>query len=196
MTLAHCCKAQCFHKESQGYMNILYGQPAMMNTLGGADNGLHGSLLPVLKTQNGQAWGIVGTAPEIPVKSPVTGNYGMFIDAGNTSLHQTVIRKFPIFIAVGSEPLVGVGAVFIGKANCNAITIMGPQFLYESIVQLSGPFAFQKGNDGPAADDEFGTVPPDTVRRIGQSNSGGGSTVPAIFRKADFFRCTISGEWG
>ena len=127
VTLAHCCKAQCFHKESQGYMNILYGQPDMMNTLGGADNGLHGYLLPVLKTQNGQAGGIVGTAPEIPVKSPVTGNYGMFIDAGNTSLHQTVIRKFPIFIAVGSEPLVGVGAVFIGKANCNAITIMGPQ---------------------------------------------------------------------
>lgn len=51
-----------------------------------------------------------GRPSECPFRLPNR----MLVDAGKPSLHQTIGRKFPILIAVGTEPITAIVVVFTG----------------------------------------------------------------------------------
>jgi hypothetical protein len=72
----------------------------------------------------------------------------VFVDAGQAALHQAVFRELPVLVAVGAIPLAGIVMVFVGEANCNAVAVVGPQFLDQAVLELARPFALQQADDG------------------------------------------------
>src|SRR6266404_842509 len=69
------------------------------------------------------------------------------VDGRVAKSHQTIVAKLPILIAVGAKPIPGVVVPFVSEAHRDAISSESPELFDQPIVQLLGPFAFQKLND-------------------------------------------------
>lgn len=128
---------------------------------------------------------MVGPASERPSEFPFLFLDRVLVDTCETSLHQTIGRKFPILIAVGTEPVAAVVAVFIGIPHGNTVFGKGPELLDEPVVQFRCPFSFQKRLCLGASGRKFSAVAPFRVLGIGQSNPRRVAAVPAIFGEAD-----------
>ena len=50
----------------------------------------------------------------------------MLVDAGDAPTHQTIGIKFPILVTIGPKPAAAVVAILIGKADRDAVAVMGP----------------------------------------------------------------------
>jgi hypothetical protein len=64
---------------------------------------------------------IVGAPPQRPIKFPLDLANRQVVDAGMTGLHQAVFIEFPVFVAVGTEPVACVVVPFIGEADGDAM---------------------------------------------------------------------------
>src|SRR6266853_2670645 len=69
------------------------------------------------------------------------------VDGRVAKSHQTIVAKLPILIAVGAEPIPGVVVPFVSEAHGNTISGVCPELFDEPVIQLFGPFAFQKLDD-------------------------------------------------
>jgi hypothetical protein len=103
-----------------------------------------------------------------PVKQSVRLFDGQIVDAGVTCLHQACIIEFPVFVAVGTVPLPIHIMPFVGEAHGDTVVRMRPEFLDQPVVEFLGPFAGEKCDDLLSALQEFATVAPLAVRRVGQ----------------------------
>ena len=63
------------------------------------------------------------------------------IDAGLTSAHQAVLGKFPVLIAMGSEPLTLGVVPLILETNSDTVVAARPDLFDQFVIQLFGPFA-------------------------------------------------------
>jgi hypothetical protein len=66
---------------------------------------------------------------------------GQIVDARDSGAHQTVLVKFPIFIAVAAEPMSAVVTPFVGEAHSDAVLLKCPEFLDQPVVELATPLA-------------------------------------------------------
>ena len=76
--------------------------------------------------------------------------------------------KFPILVAIGTEPMAAVIAIFIRIADGDAVAGERPEFLDQSIVQFLGPFAREETFGFFAVVGKFGAVTPFGVEGVGQ----------------------------
>ncbi len=63
------------------------------------------------------------------------------IDARDTTLHQAMLIKFPVFIAISTVPMTGVVMPLIGKTHGNTIILTSPEFLDQPVVELPRPLS-------------------------------------------------------
>lgn len=69
---------------------------------------------------------------------------GQIVDAGDTSAHPPVRRKFPVLVAIGAEPMAGLIAPFIGKAHSDPVFRPCPQLLDQTVMMFALPFSGQE----------------------------------------------------
>jgi hypothetical protein len=51
---------------------------------------------------------------------------GEVVDAGITPPHEACGVEFPVFVAVGAEPVAGIVVPLVGKADSDAMAVEGP----------------------------------------------------------------------
>ena len=100
-----------------------------------------------LKTQVAQSRVVVGAPSAWPVKLALRLLDRQVIDAGVPRIHQTLVIKFPILVAVSAEPTARVIVILIRKPNRDAIAGESPQFLDQPVVELSVSLPREEGND-------------------------------------------------
>jgi hypothetical protein len=71
------------------------------------------------------------------------------VDTSITVVHQSVLVKLPILIAIRAKPVAGIVAPIIRKTNRDSWPVQSPQFLYETIIKFLVPFAGQERYDLP-----------------------------------------------
>lgn len=123
------------------------------------------------KIERRQSRMIVRTTAERPMELAVGFGYGQIIDAGKTPLHKARCIVFPIFVAVGTEPVAAIVMPFIGIADGNPVLIECPQFLDQPVVEFLCPFAGQERDDFAPAGGEFCAVSPSAVFRVGKGHA-------------------------
>src|SRR5438045_1888632 len=106
------------------------------------------------------------------------------VDAGDAYGHQALIVKLPIFVTVTPKPLPAVVVPLIREAHRDSVLTKCPDLFNQSIVQLTLPFARQKGFDLSATLNELIAVSPAAVLRVRQGDAAGFSAVPGIFSHA------------
>src|SRR5215471_9184586 len=103
------------------------------------------------------------------------------VNAGNASAHQSFLIKFPVLVAVASEPIAAVVMPFVSKPYCDTVIAKCPDFLNQAVIQLFAPLARQKCFNGGAALKEFRSISPDAVHRIRKRDTTGIARIPCIF---------------
>src|SRR3989304_21331 len=88
------------------------------------------------------------------------------VDAREAALHQAILSEFPVFVAIGTEPVAGVVVPFVGIADRNAVFGKSPELLDQAVLEFLVPFACQELPGFLPAVGEFGTVTPLGVERI------------------------------
>src|ERR1700754_2602459 len=116
------------------------------------------------------------------------------VDAGEAPLHQTVLSKLPVFVAVRTKPVSRLVVPFVGEAHVDTVSGKGPQLLDETIVELISPFARQKSDDLVPAPHNFGPIAPGAVRCISECAPLRTARIPAIFGASDLLNGSIEGE--
>jgi hypothetical protein len=101
---------------------------------------------------------------EVPVFFPDC----QVVDACESFFHQTIIVKFPVFVAIGAVPLACAILKFVFEADCNPVAGEGPEFFFEFVVQFFLPFAGEEGHDLLSSVEKFGAVAPFGIGGIGQ----------------------------
>jgi hypothetical protein len=124
---------------------------------------------------------IVGAATKRPVVFALALLDRNIVDAGDAQAHQAVLVEFPVLVAVAAEPVAAVVVPLIGEAHGDAVLMKGPDFLDQAVVQLVLPLAPKERFDGIAPFDEFRTVPPAAVDRVGERNASGIARIPRVF---------------
>ena len=69
---------------------------------------------------------IIGAASERPMETPVSLRDPQIINAGKTTLHESMPVRFPILVAIGAEPTTGIVMPLMGKANSDAVSGVCP----------------------------------------------------------------------
>src|ERR1700704_1151349 len=123
----------------------------------------------------------IRTAPKRPMKFAIGLLDREIIDAREPQTHQAVFIEFPILVSVGAQPVAGVVMAFISEAHGDAISVMGPEFFDEPIVQFPAPLAFQECNDLLPSGRELGAVSPARIDGIRQRYFFGIARIPAVF---------------
>src|SRR5215831_7229232 len=106
---------------------------------------------------------VIRTTPQGPAVLAIGFLYRKVIDAGQTTVHQTVLVKLPVFIAIGSEPIPRVIMPLIREAHRDAGVMKGPELFDEAVVQFFGPFALEELHNGLAPHQELAAVTPRAV---------------------------------
>ena len=94
---------------------------------------------------------IVGPPPVRPVKLAVRLQDRQIVDAGMAAAHQSVFVELPVFVAVGAEPVAVVVMPFVGEAHGDPVSVEGPQFFDQAVVEFLAPFAGEEFDDRRAA---------------------------------------------
>src|SRR5689334_22487416 len=72
---------------------------------------------------------IVGPAPQRPAEFALRLADDDVVDAGVPAPHQAQLVELPVLVAVGTEPVAGIVAPFVGEAHRDAVALAGPDFL-------------------------------------------------------------------
>ena len=120
------------------------------------------------ETQLRQPWEIIGPGAITPGEKTVALPNRHIVDAGFTPAHQAVLGEFPVFIAMGAEPLAVGVAPLVLEANSDAVVAAGPDLLDQFVVQFLGPFALKERQDFSSTLNEFTAVPPNAVFGVGE----------------------------
>src|SRR5262249_53169731 len=118
------------------------------------------------------------------------------VDAGNASAHQPLLIKFPILIAIATEPIAAIIVPFIGEANRDSVLAECPNLLDQAVIELAIPLTRQKCFDFRTTLDELRAIAPATVDRVGERYSGGVARVPCVFGHSRLLRGGLGGERG
>ncbi|CAG7645456.1 hypothetical protein SBRY_40161 [Actinacidiphila bryophytorum] len=137
---------------------------------------------------------VVGAASEGPVELALRLLDGEFVDGGVAVVHQAVGVELPVLVAVSTEPVARIVAVFVGEAHRDAVAVEGPQLLDEPVLQLLVPLAGEEGDDLVTAGGELRAVPPARVHGVGQGDLLRVAGVPAVFRQAGLLYGALPGE--
>src|SRR5260370_42425521 len=89
-----------------------------------------------LETYIAQAGMVVRTTPERPTTFTICLRDRKIIDARVAAGHKAVLVEFPILIAVGAMPMIGIVVPFVCEAYRDAVPSERPQLLYEAIIQF------------------------------------------------------------
>ena len=84
---------------------------------------------------------IIGAAPWWPMILAFALLNWQVIYAGNASLHEPLLIKLPIFVAIGTVPLAGVVMPLVGKAHGYSIPMKRPKFFDEPVIQFFVPLS-------------------------------------------------------
>ena len=137
---------------------------------------------------------IVGTTPKGPEKLAGRFVNGQVVNAGYSPSHKTILIKLPVLVSVRPEPVAAVVVPFIRKADGNPIFMKGPQFLGQSILQLSIPFPRQELHNRLSPRDKLRPVAPHAVDGVSLRNLFGIPAVPGIFCQPDFLLSGLPGK--
>src|SRR5260370_22174528 len=146
------------------------------------------------KSEIAQTRVAIGTPAERPVEFALALPDRQIVDAGDAQAHQTVLVEFPVLVAMAAKPVAAVVVPLIGETHGNAVVAEGPDFLDQAVVKFALPLASQKLLDRLAALQEFHTVPPPAVARIGERDALRIARVPGILGQADFLDRGFTGE--
>src|SRR5262249_29314384 len=94
-----------------------------------------------LKAEVGEAGMSVGTAAEWPMIFAIVFADGQIVDAGDATAHVAVFVEFPVLVSVGTEPVARVVTPFVGESDSDAVSLKGPKFFYQAIVEFLDPLA-------------------------------------------------------
>jgi hypothetical protein len=104
-----------------------------------------------------------------------------FIDACVPRMHQPLRVEFPIFVAVGPEPIARVLVILVGKPDGNPVVQKRPDFFDQSVFQFSGPFPRKQRNDFLTPVRELGSISPPRIYGVCKGDLFRVSAVPAVF---------------
>src|SRR5689334_12976441 len=121
----------------------------------------------------------------VPVELALRSLDRKIVDAGVPPPHQPVLGELPILIAVRAKPGAGVVMPFVGEADGDPVVGPGPKLLDQAVVEFPRPFTGQERDDGRAALQELGPVPPVAVDRVPERYALRIARVPAILCGAD-----------
>src|SRR5271168_74818 len=138
---------------------------------------------------------IVRPPAQRPVEFAIGLLNGQLIDACMARIHQTLIVELPIFIAVSAKPVSRVVAVFIGKADRDAVAVKSPKLLNEAIIEFPGPLSSKKRDYLLPPGRKLGAVSPTRIDGVGKRNFLRIASVPAIFGETNFLNCAFLIEW-
>jgi hypothetical protein len=116
------------------------------------------------------------------------------IDGRKPKSHQAIAIILPVLIAVGAKPVFGIVVPFVGETHGDAVAIVSPKLFDQSVVQLFGPFAFQKLNDFLSSFRELGAISPTGINGVSKGDPLRITSVPGVFRQSDFLNCTLLRE--
>lgn len=77
---------------------------------------------------------VIGPAAQRPVKLALRLLDGHVIDAGKTPLHESVGSEFPVFIAIGPEPVAGIIVPLVGVPDCDAMVSVQPELFDQPVI--------------------------------------------------------------
>src|SRR6202000_2780535 len=100
----------------------------------------------------------------------------------------------PVLVAVGAEPLAGVGVPLVGEARRDAVVGECPELLDQAVVVLAFPLLGQEGDDLRGPGDEAGAVAPAALGGVGLGAARGVAGVPGVLGGTDLFDRGLSGE--
>src|SRR5215813_13218708 len=83
---------------------------------------------------------------------------------------------------------------FIGKTNGNTVSVMGPEFLNQSIVEFPIPFTGQKFDNRLPSLKNLGTIAPPAVFRVRQAYPFRITRIPAILSCTDLLNSCLSSK--
>src|SRR5271166_3769425 len=107
-----------------------------------------------------------------------------------------MLVEFPILIAVAPEPITAIIVPLVGEPYGDAMIAIGPDFLDQTIVELSSPLAREKCFDFRSTLDKLRAIAPATVGRVGECDPGRIPRVPCVFGHSRLLRCGLGGEGG
>jgi hypothetical protein len=94
---------------------------------------------------------IVRTATKRPVVSALALLDRKIVDAGNAQAHEAALVEFQVLVDVAAKPIAAVVVPLIGKTDCDAVRLKGPDFFNEPVVEFTLPFPGQELFDRCAA---------------------------------------------
>src|SRR5262245_55859476 len=139
---------------------------------------------------------VVGPPAERPAILPIDGSNWEIVDAREPASHEPPLIEFPVLVAVRPEPVTRVVVPLIGKANRDAVALISPELLDQSVVELLGPLAGQKLLDGLAPGEELRAIAPYAVSGVSHGHSLRVPCVPGVFGQANLLRCGCPVERG
>ena len=98
-------------------------------------------LLDHLKSEIAQGRVIVGTATQRPVILAFAFLDWQVIDARDAQMHQALLIKFPVLVAIAAESIAAVVVPFVGEADRDPVVAERPDFLDQTVVELTIPLA-------------------------------------------------------
>ncbi len=94
----------------------------------------------ILETKVSQKRKLIRPAAQCPAELPFRFFDDQVINA-RSPRHQALFVEFPILVPVGSKPVSVVVVPLICKSNSDPVTVPGPQFFDQTLVELLFPFA-------------------------------------------------------
>ncbi len=116
---------------------------------------------------------IVGAAAESPVKFPLRLADWHIVDAGKSTLHQSLRIELPVFVSIRPKPAAAVVMPLVSKPHGDPIAVMCPDLRDQPVVQLPCPFTGEESHDLSPAVDELSTVSPLAVGGINERHFSG-----------------------
>jgi hypothetical protein len=94
------------------------------------------------------------------VEVALFGSDSLVIDRCVAKDHDALGIEVPVLISVGSVPLIGVIAVFIGETTCDVVVCKCPEFFDEPVVELPIPLPGEEVDDLFASNRKLSAVAP------------------------------------
>ena len=139
-----------------------------------------------------------GAGAERPAEQPIGLADRHVIDACFTTAHQALGVELPLLVTMRAIPVPGIVVPFVLKPHGDAIVRDGPEFLYQTVIELPGPFAPQELDDCRPTLKKFGPIAPPAIFGMGERDSPGWRVFQASSAIRPFCAAvsTVNGGWG
>src|ERR1700692_175376 len=111
---------------------------------------------------------VVRTATQRPVQQTVLRLYWAVVDGSVPESQQAIFIELPVLVPVRAKPVLCIVMPFVREAHRDAVVGKRPQFLDESIVQLTLPLPGVQAAAFFASRHKFRAVSPTAIDRIGE----------------------------